>query len=280
MRVKRDYQRKNLSNPFFRSKPKGKRPHPRRFRLFLILALFIVLVAVWFFLAAPLWRLEKIEISGLTRSPADNLRQIIWNQTKERRFLFFRQDNIFLFDYRPAEKIVFSAFNFSGLEIKKKLPNRLQISVVERPIFFIFQEGSNIFYSSQDGYIIKELPVNDADRAQYPLLESQSSSSLLSGDNRLKLPSPYLSFLVDLRAKLAGYPDLPLEKFIATGEANTANVKFLNGPVVYFNINLPAADQLGRLELVKKEKIKDNFSKINYIDLRYGDRLFINPELK
>jgi cell division septal protein FtsQ len=186
---------------------------------------------------------------------------------------------LFLFDKQAAIKRILVGFNFSSLEITKKIPGTLEVKVNERPLAFIFQQGNDLFYSSQDGYLIKEVAVTAADKAKYLLLENQSDSSLLGTDNKIGLAADYLSFILELHSRLTAYPDLPLEKFVITNELNTIGVKFLNGPMVYFNTSLPALDQINRLLLVKKGKIKDNFSKVNYIDLRYGDRIFMSPEL-
>jgi len=94
--------------------------------------------------------------------------------------------------------------------------------------------------------------------------------------NHQYLYEDYLNFILTLSKAISNYPELSVEKFEIDQGYRSVNVKFVNGPMVYFNTKLDAAEQLNRLILVKKEKIKDNFSKVNYIDLRYGDRLFIN----
>lgn len=277
-KIKKDYQAKNLKNPFFyHHRPAGK----SRWSLkCLILGIIILLfLGLWFFLAAPFWNLKKVEVVGLTRLPDIELKNIIWDQSQNRRFLFLRQNNLFLFDKQAAIKRILVGFNFSSLEITKKIPGTLEVKVNERPLAFIFQQGNDLFYSSQDGYLIKEMAVTAADKAKYLLLENQSANSLLGANNKIGLAADYLSFILELHDRLSAYPDLPLEKFVITNELNTIGVKFLNGPMVYFNTSLPALDQINRLLLVKKGKIKDNFSKVNYIDLRYGDRIFMSPEL-
>lgn len=276
-KIKKDYQTKNLQNPFFRRRPAGK---SRRSLKCLIWGIIVLsLLGAWFFLAAPFWRLKKIEVVGLTRLSDGELKNFIWQQAQNRRLLFLKQSNLFLFDKQAAAEKILADFNFSSLEIKKKLPDTLEIRVGERSLAFIFQQGNDLLYSSRDGSVIREAVVAATDRIKYPLLENRSDDNLLGPDNKIDLTADYLSFLLELSERLAAYPDLPLEKFIVTDELNALSAKFVNGPTVYFNTSLPVLDQVNRLLLVKKGKIKDNFSKVNYIDLRYGDRIFINPEL-
>jgi len=62
-KIRKDYQLKNLHNPFFHKKVKASNPH--RWKWILSAIILVIISAVWFFLAAPFWRIQKIEVSGL-----------------------------------------------------------------------------------------------------------------------------------------------------------------------------------------------------------------------
>ncbi len=161
-RIKKDYQHKNLRNPFFHRPEKGK---SRLSFKWLIPAVFgLAIFLIWFFLAATFWRLQQIRVSGLTRVPESALENIIWSQTASTRWLFFKQSDIFLFDKEAAAKTILSDFNFAGVGIYKIWPHTLEIKVSERPYAFIFQEGSRLFYASADAYLIKESAVTPEDQ--------------------------------------------------------------------------------------------------------------------
>jgi pyruvate/2-oxoglutarate dehydrogenase complex dihydrolipoamide dehydrogenase (E3) component len=87
------------------------------------------------------------------------------------------------------------------------------------------------------------------------------------------LVMPWVTYTSPEIAHVGMYAEGAKEKGI---EFNTIKVKFRNGPLVFFNTKTDVVSQIDRLVLVKKEKIGDNFSKTNYIDLRYGSRIFIN----
>lgn len=277
-KIKKDYQAKNLQNPFFQRKKKGS--HPRRWKLLSLLIFFLFCLGIWFFLASPVWRLKKIVVSGSTRIPSWEIENQLWQRTQLTRGLVFRQSNIFLFDREEATEEILVKYNFASLEIAKKIPGTLSVTIGERPYAFIFQQGGALCYASSDGSLIKEAPVSEEDKKKYFILENQNSIDLVGTDGRIALKEEYLQFIINLAARLSAYPDQPTERYIVDQEFNAVKVKFLNGPLVYFNIKSDLNSQVERLLLVKREKIKDNFNRINYIDLRYGDRVFINPELK
>jgi len=276
--IKKDYQPKNLHNPFFRKKTS---PQVGRLWRWLIAAGILAAGAlVWFFLSAPFWIIQNVQLGGLTRISADSVEDIIWRQTKESRWLLFSESNIFLFDGEKAAEDLIAAYNLTDCTIQKKWPRTLEITGYERPYAFIWQEGSDLFYASGDGYIIKDQAVSDEDKQKYFILENKNPGTLIGHKNKINVNTDYLGFALDLNELIIANEELSLEKFIIDWEFNTLKAKFKDGPIVYFSTNDGAATQLERLVLVKKEKIKDNFSRTEYVDLRFGDRIFINPDFK
>jgi cell division septal protein FtsQ len=272
-KIKKDYQCKNLRNPFFHKAKKGTKKKP--WLLFLMIYIVLFSVLLWFFAFSNFWRLSNIEVSGLTRRSDEDLKILITNQSSSKHFIFFNENNILFFNTDQARTEILKNFNFANVEVTTKWPRTVKVDVLERPYSFIFREGSVIYYASADAYLIKEIAVNPEDLKKYFILDNNSPTSLLN-DDKIDIPSDYLGFIINLARSLEAYPELIAENYQIDQGYRSVNVKFLNGPTVYFNTKLVAAEQLERLVLVKKEKIKDNFSKINYIDLRYGDRLFIN----
>jgi len=273
-RIKKDYQSKNLKNPFFRKKEKKKTGNFKKY--FLVLILILIIAVAWFFLASSVWRLKNIVVEGLTRIDSSEIKNIAWSREDNRRWLFFKESNFFLFQADALQEEILDKYNFANLEIKKKIPGTISIKISERPYAFIFQEGSTYLYASNDGYVIKEAVVSPEDMSKYFILENKSNSISINEKDKITLKDDYLNFIFSLNQLLSAYQDLPIEKFIIDQELNSVIVKFIDGPAVYFNVKDDLNKQVEYLALVKKEKIGDNFNKTNYIDLRYGSKIFIN----
>lgn len=273
-RIKKDYQSKNLCNPFFRQPKKSL--SRKTFLIFTFLVILFIGFLFWFFLGAPLWQIQNLQVEGLTRINREEIENRAKEQMSSSAILFFGQDNIYLFDKEKFREDILAAYNFSDLEIVKKLPRTLLIKISERPYSFIFQQGSQYLYSSRDAYTIPEVAVSEEDKQKYFIVENRSINDLITEAGKIALPEMYLDFIFSLTDYLKNSQEIQAEKYIIDVELNTVKVKFKDGPEVYFNTKNEAAAQLDKLILVKKEKIKDNFSKTNYIDLRYGDKIFIN----
>jgi cell division septal protein FtsQ len=274
--IKQDYQRKNLRNPFFHKPKSGVKTSWLKWLVPLSIAL--VATVFWFFLASPVWRLNQVTINGLTRAPFETVEGVIWNATDQDSWLGLSRRNIFLFDTETVCQQLIDTYNLTDCEISKKFLHELVVTGFERPYAFIWQEKNDIFYASSDGYIIKDQKVTEEDKGKYFILENKNPDSLIGQDNKINVNSDYLGFAFKLSELITHNRELSLEKFMIDWEFNTLKVKFKDGPEVYFNTRDQADTQLDRLLLVKKEKIKDNFSKTEYIDLRYGDKIFINPD--
>ena len=68
--------------------------------------------------------------------------------------------------------------------------------------------------------------------------------------------------------------DLILEKLIIDSEVDTIKVKILDGPEIYFNISEVLEKQFKKLIILKNERLKNEFNKKTYIDLRIGDSIY------
>ncbi|NLZ74730.1 hypothetical protein GX917_02445 [Candidatus Falkowbacteria bacterium] len=272
-KIKKDYQRHNLSNPFFNKPKKGKRKHVVIIISLLSVAFLILLI--WFFCCSSVWQINNIKVEGLTRISDENIKLKIQEQMEQKRYGIFKQNNILIFNKEEVQESILSSYNLASLEIIKKLPKTLIVKVGERPYAFIFQQGNDFFYASADAYTIREEAVSDEDKQRYFILENKNDVDFIGLNNKINISDEYLKFIFDLNNNLSDIPELPIERFIIDQEFNTVQVKFSAGPLAYFNIKKDAGEQIADLVLVKKEKIKDNFNKTNYIDLRYGDRIYI-----
>jgi len=273
-RIRKDYQSKNLCNPFFRRSK--KEPNKKLNFILFIIALIVIAAITWFFLASPTLMIKEIRVEGLTRFSQSELENCVLKQMEEKTGLVFKQNNLYLLNKEVLKENILSLYNFSDLEIIKKLPGTLILKIFERPYSFIFQQGSDYFYASRDAYVIPEVTVLEEDKGKYLILENKNDLNLIGEREKIKIAEDYLAFIFSLNDYFNICQEMGVEKYIIDMEFNTVKVKIKDGPEVYFNTKDDPLKQIDSLILVKNEKIKDNFSNTKYIDLRYGDKIFIN----
>lgn len=278
-RIKKDYQAKNLKNPFFRTEKNVKKNKKNTFIYYLILFCFVVVLFVYFIFFSPIFLIKTIKITGLGRIPETAVSEYLWKQSDQPSFWFLKQKNLLLFNKEAAEESLTSNFNFSKIKINKKIPHSLAVEIEERPYAFIWQErtkeGSDAYYySDSKGFIIKDSAVVPEDLEKFPVIENQTPESLIQLDY-LNLDQEYLVFIFALNNLVEKTPETKIKKFLISQELNTVKVLFDDGLLAYFRTKDDIAKQLDKFLVVKKEKIKDNLNNINYVDLRYGDKVYI-----
>ncbi|MDI3496504.1 MAG: domain, FtsQ-type [Patescibacteria group bacterium] len=271
--IKADYQAKNLKNPFYRATKKKKKG---RLRVVIFFALIFVVALFWLIFAAPFLEINKIEITGLERVKETEINNIFKDQKAESKALILKENNFFLFDSEEFENKLINNYNFAQVKVRKKFPDTLSVIISERPYAFIFQEGTNFYFASADAYIIKDEAVSEEAKNRYFILENRSQIVKITDNGKINIKPDYLDFIFALHTELTKYPDLKLKRLIIEQELNSVLVELDNGPLVYFNSQKDPIIQVEDLALVKKEKIGDNFSSTKYIDLRYGNMIYIN----
>ena len=269
--IKADYQAKELKNPFFYRNSKGAGV------FWLSLLILVLLIALaWFLFMSSFFKIEKIEINGLSRVDDSEIRVLVENQLEKNSLLFLSQRNIFIFKKQELSDDILERYNFSEISIKKGLSKTLKINLSERPYAFIFQEGSDYYYASKDAYIIKDETVSEEDMEKYFILENKSKLIRISSNSKLNLKPEYLSFVFRLDEALNYQNELKINKYIIEQELSSLILDFKDGPLVYFNLDRDPVEQFEDRSIVVKEKMENSFNNHNYIDMRYGDLIYIN----
>lgn len=211
-------------------------------------------------------------MEGTQKISSGEIEGLVWDQTKEKRFLFGQQNNLFLFKKNQFIKNLKERYTFDTLEVDKKMPGNLIINVREKSYAFIWRENDKYYYCDIDGYVIDEINPLEIKGKKYPLIENQGQGKLR--DIEIDIEKKYIDYIMDLFNNLKGNAQYPIEKFILDNEADTVKLQIAGGPQVFFNINEDQNKQIEKLNIIKDEKLKDDFNKKFYIDLRYGDRVY------
>ncbi len=277
-----NYYNKKYENPFF-SRRRTRRVRAPRLswsgRAKLIAAEILVLLAgiIWFCFFSSVFAIEAITVEGPNRASAREIGDIAWRQTREKRLFIIPQKNLFLFSKNSLIKSLNKNYLFAALTVDKKLPAELIIRVQEKDYAFIWQAEDRYYYVDVDNDVIDEVSPLDIKQKIYPLINDQRSDGGVSGisDNKINLGADYVNYIMALFNEFSGEAyGFTVEKFIVDDEINTVKMAIQAGPVIYFNINEELDKQVSKLVIIKNERLKDDFDKKSYIDLRYGDKVY------
>jgi len=271
-----DYNKKKLKNPYFnRDKKIPKTKYRFKYKLnlknlIIFCIFFIFIIIVWTLFFSNVLRVRDIQITGLSTISRDSLESTVKDSIKTKKYLFFYNDNLVIMNKNDILFSISKNFNLQNINIKKKYPNTLIIDVKEKGVASIWQESQNNFYIDEDGGIIKENITIDNNNT-FPIIENK-------GDLRIyekNVPDQYNIKVILTLFNLYKLNEnkFELSKIVVDNEPNTVKIVTKGGMIVLFNTIDEVDKQLLKLQSVSKDK-KINLDNKNYIDLRFGDKIY------
>lgn len=274
---KYNYYKRDYRNPFFRERNFGRLRKTAGFawtkrKAIIIIIAILLLILAWFIFFSYFFKIKQIEASGSGKISSEEISNIAWEQTKKSRFLLGGQDNFFLFNKSELTATLKQKYNFKDIKITKSLFNKIKINLEEKNYNLIWKEGDSYFFINEDGDVVYSASFNEIANINLPIIENISQN--LIRNNKTAFAPKYLSYAVKLNGKMAENR-FEIEKFILDSDANTVKVKLKPSQVlIYFNIDEDLGAQINKLTVLINESLKDSYKNKNYIDLRYGDKVY------
>lgn len=283
----RDFHRKNYRNPFFKKSGfrnlKDRRENKiklwrKKIALFFLLA--TILGWVWFLFYSPYFKIKKVEIFGLERIEKSKIKAIVDSQISGQRFLIFQQSNIFIFDKKSLSENINAKYFLNSLTIKKDLPSTLIIQIKEKTSKLIWATNNKNYYLDLSGTVISEVSsVSTVGTEELPMeVKSTGLPTIYDESNREAaigekvLSEEQVLAVVELSLKISQFADVEIDSYKLTNEKELRAVAKEGWYILFTDSNIE--NQLKKLDLILKEKIKDQRKNLEYIDLRFEDRVY------
>lgn len=292
-RVRRDYSRKSFNNPLFRpSRERG--PAVWRGRLTALAVLAAAVGGVWLVGFSPAFRITDIRISGNEGIPTWELRDAVSDALKKRRWLILPQSSLIVASEAAVRDALEERYVLESLSVVKRPPHALEVTVRERVSAVLLQMPDG-----RQGLIDLQGEVTRLYRPEEALETSSKLGPLLDGsassvpkvrhpvlhderDEKLELREEALApevvqaainlpRLFQERFGRAPY----LEEVRLDGKASrTLRLRTSEGWSVYMDASHDLTAQLLNAESVLKSKVGAQRPQLDYIDVRFGEKVF------
>ncbi|MBI2475118.1 hypothetical protein HYV69_01700 [Candidatus Uhrbacteria bacterium] len=259
------YASRTFRNPYFREKI-DKRPAVILYGV-MISFLFILIVLIIIFLK-PSFKINEIHVVGLETISKTEIDDALRSYAGENLFLFFPRQNRYLFNQERLVVYLKNRFTLRDVTIKR-IKNKIEIQIVERSSFLIWQTKGKSFVVDLEGVVIRES--EEEEISSLPIFVDRNNVEINIGDAVLSPEeiSSVLKFEEHLRAQNISYKQVEFDRLAGKWTGVLTN----DGYRILFDVTGDIEAQAQRLELIKKEKITD-VSKLEYIDLRFGDHVY------
>lgn len=293
------YRPHNFNNPYFQAKKQRK---TSRFYYSLIILGVVIFCWVYFLFCSSIFKIKYWEISGLEKYSESSIEGVLTNFLSEKKFIFFSFSNIFTFNKNNLENYLYGQFVFEEINIQKQYPNKLIITLKEK-------EEALALYNNNDLYILAEDATITSKYKGIGGWDDSIATSTEAGIDTEKIITDYLSR--ELTPQLIfcdaynnpdtlevgdTYPETKIIKIIKRFDTQLNNnmsikVKLValtknkinqkitvltnNGWQIYLNDEEDGATQFQKFFLIYNNEIKDINKPLEYIDLRFGDRIYV-----
>lgn len=268
-----DYSKKKLENPFFKRKEKISKKSSLKVKIIITLIILFICFVFWLFYFSTFLRITEINIEGLGRVPNEEVYLLTNEQLKTRRYLILPQNNLLLFDDQGFSQLLKDKYRFEEIIINKNWPQKLEIKIKEKPFACVWNELDKYYYADSDGFVLEEINLLNIKKKKYPLIRNESEQKI--SDYKIQVDKKYIEYAQELFEKLGDKSlGINIEKFIIDENIDTIKIETEEGVKISFNTKGDIDKQIEKLIIVKREKLKDDFADKEYIDLRFGDKVY------
>lgn len=288
-----------MADIYFKSRFLYKKKRRRNYRpVFYFLLSFIILILVFvygvrYLANMPYWQIKNISVIGLETIEQDELFAALQEPLDGRLWNFFPRSQYF---FIPEEEIISHLkekfVRISEVNIEKNFPDSLTVSVEERRVFAIYcpalDKGATTteflssaainakgekkcFYLSRDG-VIFESSINFAG-AVFPIIENDEDKDFVLG--KPALSQNILNFFEEANAVLKEKTGFTLSSLSISKEIPKDYILGTNfGWFVIVPREVEPSDWTANLKTIIDTKIKTRLDDLDYVDLRFGSKVF------
>ncbi|PKL72396.1 hypothetical protein CVV26_01885 [Candidatus Kuenenbacteria bacterium HGW-Kuenenbacteria-1] len=334
-KIKLDYHRSNYKNTSSSQNKNSQLYYynvvKKRKKMFFLILLLVCLIASFNFLFfSPYFDIQNFEISKTQSISQEEIKKIVEDQTKQRRFFLFNQKNFFLFNTKKLQDSLNQKYNLNKLKILKEFKNSVKVTTIKIDLeekistlilitpddkcYFLDEQGTALKEIISNNLNIKTENENDNQKKCAPEILSEKFKKIPiiynETEKNIEIKKTIISKKI-IQSVLFLYKELPLKTNIKINffkipilkkldlakekekitekskdeknleeeykklEKTEIRVATKDGFEIYFDIFFSDLNQqINNLRKVLNQEIKNKTSSLEYIDLRFGNRIY------
>ncbi|HLN19435.1 MAG TPA: FtsQ-type POTRA domain-containing protein [Patescibacteria group bacterium] len=237
------------------------------------MAIFIYLLFFSDYLAV-----NEISVSGIENVQQDDIKNEIKSYLSGRFLDIVEKNNlIFIRSSFYEEDLARKFKKIDTVDVRRKFPNTLLVSIKERKLAAIFSAGDRYFVLDDKGEAFEEINHNlpEYTNSSLAIIKDSGNSTINPGD--VILSQNYIFFLENAKKKIESELSINLNREFITPNRISGDFRAVTQEnwSIYFNASLDAEKEVGMLKAVLDEKIPSNQrNNLEYIDLRSDNKVF------
>jgi hypothetical protein len=267
--IKRDYYNKTFVNPYFNKKEKLGPKFNTKLYIQILTAIFLIYLIIY----SDLFKVRDIEVQGTDFINPQEIRSIVEKDVYRMKLLVFPGRNLIFINKSKIIKEINSKYSLNIVEINKGW-QKLTVRVEEKVANLIAFNNSTYYFLDADGGVTKELTAEDLNsyKNKFPNIYINKALNI----NDKPISGRAVNYILELdKAFIANNIKIKNYEAGEGGEVDQVSALTEAGWRAKFNINTSLSISIENMSLILK---KVNQKRLQYIDLRFGDRASYFPE--
>lgn len=139
-----------------------------------IVITFVIGGLIYLFFYSNYFVISQVELTGNQELTYDTVRYEVNKSFIERRFLLFKQNNLFMYDVDEAKQKLWDAFVLDELTITKRFPNKLIIRIKEKIPNLTLVTDKAFYYMDLEGVVTHVVPEAEI-RQHFPKVQDMNN---------------------------------------------------------------------------------------------------------
>lgn len=271
MRVVSFFQKKQIPERQRALREYQERKKSPKFLIWVIAVSIILIIGSLFYLIffSPVLKIKfisfEIDDYPLVRIDEAELKNEV-NKILSKKFYFITLDNLVFFRKNEIIKFLSADEKIENFKIKRVLPQELKIQISAwQPEAIFFSSAQEYFLLNKNGWPIKNISESQAILADLVIIADKI------GEEGTIF---HFLFIFDFMKRVRAF-DFKINKIEILKEKGVLEYQAITSEnwKIYFEPKENLNEQINNLSLVIREKITDR-NKLEYIDLRFGNRVF------
>jgi len=244
----------------------------KKLSFFLLIPLFIFVSIVALFYI-PYFKIKKISIEGNSSVDSEKIMANVSNYLAGKEFKIFPKDNFLILSKKEIVDSILKEFpRLKKVSLNKNFPDTISIKVTERnnEALFCFQnKDEGCAFIDEDGFVFDKAPYFSA--GVYLSFFNDTASTTWKLDFQV-IPEEQFKKLIDFK-NLLTEENIKIFQIILKKEG-IYQLQTSEGWYILLNEQSNIRLSFDNLKTTLDSTIKNNRQKLDYIDLRFGNKVF------
>lgn len=238
--------------------------------LWFLLSLLIIAFLAWLLLFSNLLVIKTIKIKGNNLIPANDLEAIVNDRLARNRFLFLSESRLAVFNSKALKQTILDHYALDRVKINKQLPFSLVVTISEKTPVAIWFEADTYQEVDMAGWILASV---GGQVEGLPTIYNNGAPRI--NNKKVSEAEKIIPFVKNLNLEFSNhFSNIKIKQLTIDNDQNTVKLVPERGALIYFSTLDDLLMQLDRLDVLLLSELKDRFEKINYVDLRFGDKVY------